>query len=87
LAVADFDRDGALALAVANVDGNSVSILLGNAEGDGSFRDRRNFGVGIEPVSVALGNFFGGGMRDLAVANYAFNDVAILLNETPRPPR
>src|SRR5439155_11609832 len=38
--------------------------------GDGTFRAAVNYGSGIEPVSVAMGDFNGDGKLDLAVANY-----------------
>jgi hypothetical protein len=81
VAVADFNGDGVLDLAVANrgtpPDGGSVSVLLGL--GDGTFGAERRFGVGGVAVSVAVGDFNGDGLLDLAVANYASNTVSVLL--------
>ncbi len=51
VAVGDFNGDGVPDLAVANYGSNNVSVLLGN--GDGSFQGPLNFGVGIQPSSVA----------------------------------
>ena len=86
VAVGDFNGDGKQDLAVAN-DGyvpnpSNVSILLGN--GAGNFSAPTNFGVGIQPTSVAVGDFNGDGKQDLAVVNNgaAFNNpsnVSILL--------
>src|SRR5438093_2799560 len=59
VAVADFDRDSHLDLAVANYFSDNVSVLLGN--GDGSFQTARNFPAGSEPYSVAAGDFDGDG--------------------------
>jgi hypothetical protein len=68
---------------VATPFSNSVSVLLGN--GDGSFQAARFFGVGGSPSSsVAVGDFNGDGMQDLSVANYDFNNVSVLINNTPR---
>jgi hypothetical protein len=73
VAVADFNHDGKLDLVVANWGCNqscapgNVSVLLGN--GDGTFRPAQNFSVGVAPVSVAVGDFNGDGIPDLAVAN------------------
>jgi hypothetical protein len=77
VAVADFNGDGKLDLAVANFDSFDVSILLGT--GTGSFRAATNFDVGNSPVSVAVGDFNGDGKLDLAVANEDSNNVSILL--------
>src|SRR2546425_10131087 len=57
--VGDFNGDGHLDLAVANLGSNDVSVLLGN--GDGKFQTARNFPVGSGPKSVAVGDFNGDG--------------------------
>jgi hypothetical protein len=81
VAVGDFNGDGRPDLAVANFgffpDQGTVSVLLGN--GDGSFQTARNFAVGIFPLSVAVGDFNGDGMQDLAVANSNSNNASVLL--------
>jgi hypothetical protein len=81
VAVGDFNGDGVLDLAVANVFSN-VSVLLGN--GDGTFQAAQNFGAGGGPFSVAVGDFNGDGVLDLAVANRGSN-VSVLINNTPQP--
>jgi hypothetical protein len=43
-----------------------VSVLLGN--GDGTFQAARSVGAGSHPYSVAVGDFNGDGIPDLAVA-------------------
>jgi uncharacterized repeat protein (TIGR01451 family) len=63
--VADFNSDGKMDIAVANRDGNNVSILLGI--GDGKFQSAMNFDAGNSPSAVALGDFDGDGKIDLAV--------------------
>ncbi len=62
VAVGDFNGDGALDLAVANANFNTVSVLLGN--GDGTFQAAQNFGAGSFPVSVVVGDFNGDGIQD-----------------------
>jgi hypothetical protein len=68
-------------LAVANSGffppSGNVSVLLGN--GDGTFQAPRNFGTGTRPNSVALGDFNGDGLADLAVANETSGSVSLLL--------
>jgi Calx-beta domain/FG-GAP-like repeat len=73
--VGEFNGDGIQDLAVANLGdpesgiGQGVSVLLGN--GDGSFQAPRTFTAGSFPRSVAVGEFNGDGLEDLAVANSA----------------
>src|SRR5262249_10229023 len=75
--VADFDADGRLDLAVANVTSNDVSVLLGN--GDGTFRDQRRYAVGSHPFGLAVADLNGDGHPDLVTANVFSNDVSVLL--------
>jgi hypothetical protein len=77
----DFNGDGKLDLAVAYSNGANVSggvaILLGN--GDGTFRAAVNYGAGLEPGAIAVGDFNGDGKLDVVVANYAGGDISVLL--------
>jgi hypothetical protein len=65
----DFNNDGRLDLAVANLSGagfaSTVSILLGN--GDGTFQPRLEFPVGPTALRIRAGAFTGDGKTDLAV--------------------
>ncbi len=80
VAVGEFNGDGLQDLAVANgpyAALGSVSVLLGN--GDGTFQAPRGFAAGDYPSSVAVGEFNGDGLPDLAVANFYSNNVSVLL--------
>ena len=77
-AVGDFNGDGKLDLAVANVLSNTVSILLG--DGRGNFTLASSPAVAGFPVSVAVGDFNGDGKLDLAVAD-GQNTISILLGD------
>jgi hypothetical protein len=68
-------------LAVVNHDDNDVSVLLGN--GNGTFQAAVNYGAGLFPNSVVVGEFNGDGKPDLAVANYHSNNVSVLLAAAP----
>jgi hypothetical protein len=74
---ADFNGDGKMDLAAANVLGNNVSILLGN--GTGYFAPAVNYGTANRPYSVFSTDFNGDGKMDLATANRLGNNVSILL--------
>src|SRR5262249_43047277 len=82
VAVGDFNGDGVQDLVVANsgdFDSGNISVLLGN--GDGTFQAAVNFGAGNNPSSIAVGDFNGDGIQDLAVANNSFSsdNVSVLL--------
>ena len=79
IAMGDFNGDGKLDLAVANVSSNTVSILLG--DGRGNFTLASSPATGDEPYSVAVGDFNGDGKLDLAVANSGSDTVSILLGD------
>src|SRR5712692_5107814 len=63
----------------------ALSSFLGSgrslAEDGVSFTDPVDFGVGRSPRSVTVGDFNGDGIQDLAVANFASNDVSILFGK------
>jgi hypothetical protein len=76
LAVADFNGDGKLDLAVAN--NGSVAILLGN--GDGTFQTAVDYATPGTTSSVAVGDFNGDGKPDLVVTNSDQSTVSVFLN-------
>ncbi|HXB40670.1 MAG TPA: FG-GAP-like repeat-containing protein [Bacteroidia bacterium] len=78
LTSADFDLDGKLDIAVANMNSNNVSIFLG--DGMGSFATPINFSVDKSPATVISADFNGDGKPDLATANLSSKNVSILLN-------
>jgi len=83
VAVGDFNGDGRLDLVVANNGINpgsgwfpgTVSVLLGN--GDGTFQKHVDYATGIGPESVAVGDFNGDQVPDLAVG--ALEVVSVIL--------
>ncbi|MBI4355825.1 MAG: VCBS repeat-containing protein, partial [Candidatus Omnitrophica bacterium] len=83
VAVGDFNGDTLLDLAVANfvsVFGDvSLSILLG--DGKGAFVGPANFAVGGRGASVAVGDFNGDTLLDLAVVTFVGNTVSIVLGD------
>ncbi len=81
----DINGDGKPDLAVANLDSNTVSVLL-NTTAPGattpSFAAKQDFTTGTYPISVSLGDLNGDGKPDLVVANETSNTVSVLLNTT-----
>ena len=79
VAVNDFNKDGRMDLAVANTQMNTIGIFLGN--GDGSFGEQTVFSAGFysAPTSVAVGDFNGDNLLDIAATNFGHSSVSILL--------
>jgi hypothetical protein len=80
VAVGDFNVDGTPDLAIGHTTSLNglayVSVVLGY--GDGTFQSAPAFGVGVEPYSVAVADFNGDAVFDVAVANRLSNDVSVL---------
>jgi hypothetical protein len=90
VAVGDFNGDSDPDLAVANgschapgcgvySSPGNVSILLGG-QGD-SFTETSKVDVGVDPSSVAVGDFDGRAGPDLAVANRLSRSISVLFNK------
>jgi hypothetical protein len=77
VAVADFNGDNQLDLAVANRLGHTVSILLGN--GDGTFRAGSTLSFNGDPYSLAVADFNQDGNLDLVAAGEGNSGVGIFL--------
>lgn len=77
LAAGDFNTDGQVDLVAANYDSNTVSVLLGNA--DGTFVAAGDFATGANPHSLAVGDFNDDGKMDVVTGNYGGTDLSVLL--------
>lgn len=79
-ALADFDADGRMDVALPLAYADVAWLFLGG--GDGTFKPAIEYGAGDEPVAVAAGDFDGDSRMDLAVAAGRSGDVTILRGST-----
>ncbi|HTC94233.1 MAG TPA: FG-GAP-like repeat-containing protein [Terriglobales bacterium] len=81
-ALADFNGDGKLDVAMVENGNNKVSVFLG--KGDFTFPMNADYAVGANPISIAAGDFNGDGKPDLVVADLngaAGANLSVLLNK------
>src|SRR5579864_7288755 len=84
ITVGDFNRDGALDIAVANQGSNDVSVLLGNKTTtfpilpDGTFQPAVSYPAGNQPFAITAVDYNRDGVPDLAVASNGDNAVSLL---------
>jgi hypothetical protein len=83
VAIADTNRDGILDLIVVTGAGftstsSTLTVLLGR--GDGTFLPAESYTGGLDPRSVAVGDFNGDGFNDLAFANTNADSTTVVLN-------
>jgi hypothetical protein len=74
----DFDGDGHIDLAVANIGADTVSILFG--DGQGGFLPHVQYPSGSKPRGLTVLDLEGDGDPDIATANRGSSDVALLAN-------
>jgi hypothetical protein len=79
LVAGDFNGDGNTDLAVANSADNTVTILLGNGKGGFVPAPGGPVPTGGGPLSLAVADFNGDGVADLAVADSGDSTIAILI--------
>jgi len=83
LAAADFDNDGHMDLAIAQGGDDSLRLKLGN--GAGAFRDigDEEISVGGGPQGVAIADFNGDRLNDVAVTDQSGTSVSVVLGAGP----
>lgn len=80
----DYDGDGKIDLAVANLDDHSVSIFRNTLSAGTidatSFAPKVDLNVGSNPNDIRTADLDGDGRPDLATSNYGSNSVSVLRN-------
>jgi hypothetical protein len=79
---ADFDHDGHADIVVANVWGNTISILFGR--GDGTFEDHTEIPVGSQPRGVAVLDVDGDADMDIVNTAAVDSSMSLVLNRGDR---
>lgn len=77
VAAGDFNRDGHPDVVTANLQDNTISVLL--SDGHGRFGTRKDYPVGGGPRAVIVADFNSDGILDIAVANHDTNSISVLL--------
>ena len=79
IAIGDFNNDRIMDIAVGNFGSSTISIFLGH--GNLIFLNQTTYSVGIDsqPYSIAVCDFNNDTHLDVAVANYASNNVGLFL--------
>lgn len=78
LATEDLNSDGRPDIAVANVNDNTVSILLATAEG--GFQAKVDYVVGAQPVGILVADLDGDLLPDVVTVNRGTGDLSLLYN-------
>jgi hypothetical protein len=76
----DLGNNGVVDLAVADASsgaGSTISVLLGN--GNGTFQTAVAYDTGSRPESIAVADFNGDGLPDMAAADFNAAEVSVLL--------
>lgn len=84
IANGDLDGDGKIDLAITNQTDNSFSVLRNTSItgiiNASSFAAKIDFPTGLDPYSVAIGDFDGNNKPEIAVSNYSSGSVSVFGN-------
>jgi hypothetical protein len=81
IALADVNHDGRVDILVANTEGETLSVLLGDGKGKFTAAPGSPFACGKSPNDIAVGDFNGDGNLDVVIANTGTPYLTILLGD------
>jgi hypothetical protein len=82
IAIADYNGDGNLDIAVTDGESDSMAVLLG--KGNGAFDPARYFAGGSPFAFMSTGDFNADGKPDLVIGNEASSgSITVMINTTP----
>ena len=86
IAIADFDGDRSLDIAVTNPGDGSVSVFRNHPQGGGdiNFEARVDIHTGGTPIGIAVADFDHDGKPDIVVADSAGSQIIVLRNTSTR---
>ncbi len=76
---ADFDEDGDIDLAVTNKSGDSMTVLIG--DGDGNFSVHATYVTGETPEGIVAADFNNDGNLDLATVDFSDDRATLFLGD------
>jgi Bacterial type II and III secretion system protein/Putative Ig domain len=83
IATGDLNADGAPDLAVVNQGDNSVSVLLGSSNLDGTFTEATGsrLPTATTPAGIVIANFANGAVPDIAVTNKGSSTLGVYIGQ------
>ena len=80
--IGDFNQDNQLDIAVSNYETSNISISIGYGNGSFATPTMHSTGIASSPFGMTVGDFDNDNKSDIAVANFATNNIFLLIGYT-----